>query len=82
MNKELSILVIDDDEVDRMSVCRALSKIELPINVLEAFNYNEAIICLEKYEFDCIFLDYRLPGKNGLVVILHVCVLQFLPLPQ
>ena len=69
MNKELSILVIDDDEVDRMSVCRALSKTELPINVLEAFNYNEAIICLEKYKFDCIFLDYRLPGKDGLVVV-------------
>ncbi len=72
MGKELKILVIDDDEVDRMSVCRALSKIEFSVNVLEASNYHEAIICLEKYEFDCIFLDYRLPGKDGLAVVKEV----------
>lgn len=72
MEKELRILVIDDDEVDRMSVFRALSKIELSVNVLEASNYHEAIICLEKHKFDCIFLDYRLPGKDGLAVVKEV----------
>ena len=69
MEKELRILVIDDDEVDRMSVCRALRKIELSTKILEASNYDEAINYLVNNEFDCIFLDYRLPGKDGLAVV-------------
>lgn len=72
MRKELRILVIDDDEVDRISVFRALSKIELSVNVSEACNYDEAINYLENNKFDCIFLDYRLPGKDGLAVVKEV----------
>ena len=72
MEKELKILVIDDDEVDRMSVCRALKKIEFSVKILEVSNYDEAINCLKKNIFDCIFLDYRLPGKDGLAVVREV----------
>ncbi|KST65937.1 ATP-binding response regulator [Mastigocoleus testarum] len=69
MKKELSILVIDDDEVDRISVCRALNKIEFAVKISEASNYNEAVKYLERNKFDCIFLDYALPGKDGLAVV-------------
>ncbi len=69
MEKTLRILLIDDDGVDRMAVCRALGKIEFSVNILEASNYEEAITYLENNEFDCIFLDYHLPGKDGLAVV-------------
>ena len=62
-------LVIDDDEVDRMSVYRALNKIGLVVKISEASNYDEAIKYLERKNFDCIFLDYALPGKDGLAVV-------------
>ncbi|MEM9925649.1 MAG: ATP-binding protein [Cyanobacteria bacterium P01_D01_bin.50] len=72
MENALRILVLDDDEVDRMAVCRALSKIEISVDVSEAANYDEAIVDLEKNQFDCVFLDYRLPGKDGLAVVKEV----------
>lgn len=72
MEHSLRILVLDDDEVDRMAVCRTLSKIEVSVDVSEAANYDEAIVDLENNQFDCVFLDYRLPGKDGLAVIKEV----------
>ncbi|MEO1376162.1 MAG: hybrid sensor histidine kinase/response regulator, partial [Cyanobacteria bacterium J06635_10] len=53
-------------------VCRALSKIEVCVDVSEATNYDEAIIDLENNQFDCVFLDYRLTGKDGLAVVKEV----------
>ena len=72
MENLLRILVIDDDEVDRMAVCRALSKIEIGVEVLEASNYEEVANDLNNYQFDCVFLDYRLPTLDGLAVVKQV----------
>ncbi|MEM7553452.1 MAG: ATP-binding protein, partial [Cyanobacteria bacterium P01_A01_bin.84] len=64
------ILVIDDDEVDRMSVCRALKKSGVKVNCVEAGSYQNAISFLEaENAFDCIFVDYNLPDKNGLDLV-------------
>lgn len=72
MEHYLRILVLDDDEVDRMAVCRALSKIEVSVDVSEASNYEEATTYLNNNQLDCVFLDYRLPGKDGLAVVKEV----------
>ncbi|MGD1910987.1 MAG: ATP-binding protein [Rivularia sp. (in: cyanobacteria)] len=72
MEHSLRILLLDDDEVDRMGVCRALSKIEVSVDVSEASNYEEATTYLNNNQLDCVFLDYRLPGKDGLAVVKEV----------
>ena len=72
MEHSLRILLLDDDEVDRMAVCRALSKIEVSVDVSEAANYEEATTYLNNNQLDCVFLDYRLPGKDGLAVVKEV----------
>ena len=69
MEQGLNILVIDDDEVDRMVVYRALSKIQISVKLFEASNYEAAISYLENNQFDCIFIDYNLPGKDGLAIV-------------
>lgn len=73
MNKK-RLLVIDDDEVDRKSICRILKKIGWEGDITQAVSANEARCAVAVQKFDCIVLDYSLPGVNGLDLLteLHV----------
>jgi signal transduction histidine kinase len=65
----LKILVVDDDDVDRMAVRRALKSSGLEASVTEAEDANSALARLSKEHFDCTLLDYRMPGSDGLDVV-------------
>lgn len=65
----LRVLVVDDDDVDRMAVRRALKATGLEASVTEAENAEAALALLEKEHFDCTLLDYRMPGSDGLDVV-------------
>ncbi|WP_035993007.1 hybrid sensor histidine kinase/response regulator [Leptolyngbya sp. KIOST-1] len=69
MGRALEILLVDDDAVDRMAICRALSRADLAVQVTEVNNAQEAIDCLNSAAYDCVFLDYRLPEQDGLSLI-------------
>ena len=69
MEESLHILIVDDDEVDRMAVRRALLKSGMAITVTEATNCAEAIALLDANLYDCTFLDYGLPDENGLALV-------------
>lgn len=68
----LSILIVDDDQIDRMTVKRALSKAKNKINVSEATGFIEATELLKNETFDCLLFDYRLGGQNGLDLIKEI----------
>jgi signal transduction histidine kinase/DNA-binding response OmpR family regulator len=67
--KGLKILVVDDDDVDRMAVRRALKASGLDATVTEAEDAQTALARLSKEHFDCTLLDYRMPGNDGLDVV-------------
>lgn len=69
MQEILRILIIDDDKVDRMAVCRALRTAKVNFEVYEAEDYQSAIALLQERSFDCIFVDYALPDKDGLAIV-------------
>lgn len=69
MEESLHILIVDDDEVDRMAVRRALMQSGLSLVLTEATTYAQAITFLETNLFDCTFLDYGLPDQNGLNLV-------------
>jgi signal transduction histidine kinase len=60
------VLLVDDDDVDRIAVRRVLSRTSLSIDLHEAREAVEAIEMLRDQAFDCVFLDYQLPGWDGL----------------
>lgn len=66
MDETLKLLVIDDDEVDRMAVRRALGKTNLEVDLSEAENGEAALSILQTQQFDCIFVDFLLPDRDGL----------------
>ncbi len=64
----LQILIVDDDEVDRIALQRALKSTHLDVVISEAANAEIALRMIDRNDCDCIFLDYNLPGANGLVL--------------
>lgn len=69
MGDILNILVIDDDDTDRMALSRSLNRTDLRVEITEAKNASTAFDILKTQVFDCIFLDYLLPDKDGLTLL-------------
>ncbi|GAB4210816.1 MAG: hypothetical protein OHK0022_44550 [Roseiflexaceae bacterium] len=69
MDETLTILIVDDDEIDRKAVRRALRAAGLALMVEEVADSAAALAALEQRPFDCVFLDYRLPDRDGLAVL-------------
>ncbi len=72
MKAPFRVLIIDDDEVDRIKVRRALRSTGSTVDFADAADAKSAIAILGSEEpepFDCIFLDYRLPDQDGLAVL-------------
>jgi signal transduction histidine kinase len=69
MEDQLTILIVDDDAVDRLTVRRALRKSGLSVKQVEATTASEAMEHLTTSTFDCVFLDYHLPDQDGLDLI-------------
>ncbi len=69
---DYKLLLIDDDEVDVMTFQRSLRKSELPHHLTICYNADEALSAIEQNAFDCIFLDYLLPGIDGLQLLMKM----------
>lgn len=65
----LRLLVVDDDQVDRMAFRRMLSRTGVQADVSDAAGVLEAIERLTASRFDCVFLDYNLPDGDGLTFL-------------
>ena len=64
--KTVRVLIVDDDEVDRTAVRRALGKGELKTEVREAKTAGEGVKAAQANHTDVILLDYKLPDMDGL----------------
>jgi signal transduction histidine kinase len=62
----LKLLIVDDDAVDRRAVRRALQQARVEADIVECATAQEALEAARSGTFDCIFLDYYLPGATGL----------------
>lgn len=66
----LSILLVEDDDIDAMKLSRAISRAQVEIGEIRICKYaEEALQMLKTWTPGCIFLDYQLPGTNGLELL-------------
>jgi FixJ family two-component response regulator len=66
----ISILLVDDDEVDRAAVRRALSRGDVEASFTEATDFTSArSALLHGKDFDVVLLDFGLPGGDGLALL-------------
>jgi signal transduction histidine kinase/HPt (histidine-containing phosphotransfer) domain-containing protein len=71
MEEKARILIIDDDMVDRRAISRALHASGMPVDVSEAASIRSGWERIEQGPWDCVFLDYLLPGGDGLDLLLQ-----------
>lgn len=67
MNKKpIHALIIDDDEADRKLISRTLSKSIFTFDITESDSLESGLESCKSHKFDFAFVDYRLPGQDGL----------------
>ena len=68
--RELRLLIIDDDRIVRETYLRFLNgDCKHNYRVVEADSAEAGAALLAEAPFDCVVLDYQLPGANGLTVL-------------
>jgi len=67
MNDRASILIVDDEEVVRLSHLRSLVDANCHAQVAE--DGNEALRAMEQHPFDVVLLDLRMPDLDGMDVL-------------
>jgi DNA-binding NarL/FixJ family response regulator len=69
----LRILIIDDDEVDRMRTLRLLRQIpDRQFQITEAVTKTAGVAAIRNGSYDCVLLDYRLPDGDAIDVLNEV----------
>ena len=67
MDGKTEILVVDDEEVVRLSHSRLLRGDDC--NVETVWNGADAIAAMERHHYDLVLLDLRMPGMDGLTTL-------------
>jgi PAS domain S-box-containing protein len=67
--RTLRILVVDDDELDRRAVRRCLLQAGIAATIDEARSAAEAVERFQPGAYDCVVLDYYIPGVEHLSLL-------------
>ena len=62
----MRLLLVDDDELDRMAVIRVLQNPKLVKDIVQANTAVRALKLYDENHFDVVLLDYRLPDMECL----------------
>jgi len=68
----MNILIVDDDKIDRESIRRSLKLPDSSCSIDEVESVDEAVALIKKQHFDVILLDYNLPQRNGIELLLEL----------
>jgi signal transduction histidine kinase len=69
MADPIRVLIVDDDEVDRTTLRRALASSDVDAQLDEASTRKDAIARLAQRTYDCLILDHNLPDAAGVELV-------------
>ncbi|HEY8400521.1 MAG TPA: response regulator [Cytophagaceae bacterium] len=69
---EFKVLLVDDNEDDSYFFIKALNDSGVKADVSKTTDGDAALKRIKSSEFDCIFLDYVLPGMDGLDILKEI----------
>ncbi|MGF1673837.1 MAG: ATP-binding protein [Rivularia sp. (in: cyanobacteria)] len=64
MDEKLKILIIEDNQIDKVTICRAFTNAGASKEILKVVESKDAIDVLQHTSYDCIFLDNYLSGTQ------------------
>ena len=68
----MNILIVDDDIVDRELVTRLLRRSKITCDITEVESVDDALVQVKENSFDILLLDYNLPIRNGIELLLEL----------
>jgi len=68
-DNSIKVLCVEDDALDRMIIKRAVKSSGMNIELSFAEDIETGKIKTSGTEYDCIFLDYNLPGGSGIELL-------------
>jgi diguanylate cyclase (GGDEF)-like protein len=68
----MNILLVDDDQLDRALVIRALQKSDLSAQISEAVTVDQGLAMYAANTYDVVLLDYQMPQRNGIDMIVEL----------
>lgn len=66
------VLIVDDDALDRLAVRRCLHQSAIRASTDEAEDSAETLEKLRSGAYDCVLLDYYLPGVDGMTMLAEI----------
>jgi len=66
---QLRVLIVDDDELDRSAIRRCLVQSGVALSVDEAATAADARTIIRPGAFDCVILDYYMPGVDNTALL-------------
>lgn len=68
----LKILLVEDDEIEKLKFERAIKKLNLSVNICMAINGEDALVKCNEETPNLILLDLNMPKMNGLEFLEHL----------
>ena len=69
----MKVLIIDDDQIDTLSIVRTLKNTDLPLAAIEtADTGTKGLELALQQQFDVILLDYQLPPTDGFELLIEL----------
>jgi diguanylate cyclase (GGDEF)-like protein len=68
----MNVLIVDDDVVDREHIKRTLRKSAQNCHFVETESVNEGLEAFRLASFDVVLLDYRMPQRDGIELLLEL----------
>jgi len=68
----MNILIVDDDIIDREMIVRALKRSNIFCNITEVELVDQAVELLTHTAFDVVLLDYNLPQRKGIELLIEL----------
>lgn len=69
---DMKVLLVDDDQIDRELVKRALLKADLTVQIDEATSVDQGLGLCSQNAYDVVLLDYQLPQRIGTEMIIEL----------
>ena len=68
----MNILIVDDDMIDREMIIRALKRSDILCNITQVEMVDQALEILAHTAFDVVLLDYNLPQRKGIELLIEL----------
>lgn len=64
--KAMTLLLVDDSRVARLTLVRQLQSLPLELNLLQAASADEATALMQDQRADAALIDFNMPGRDGI----------------